>query len=326
MRTPRSFLCSFIALLALVLLSGACAVDPAISVASGTGEPDADLEFAATADYLARAKSRTAQATSYRFESFTEVESSFLNMGSRNTPVMTGEVNGDRSRTFMDMASLMGPALSMTGMAVDQGDLTMTVVTDGGDAYINAPFFGVIADLTGLGNTGDGAWMNHVATGWGRVETGSFAANDVLAGFGGGGAGGTELLAVLDGAGEVLDGGQADVRGVTTNVAHANVSFFDLLEQSGQDLSAFNLGRGDEDMLRSFRANVAVYVDDDDLVRRIEFVADLGAIAGLDQSAAGLDMRMWQRLDFFDFGADISVWVPSESIDITDELKDLGGF
>jgi len=311
----------------MVLLSAACAVEPAIDVTAGAIEQAVDLEFSATPEYLARAKSQTTQATSLRFESYTEVESSFVNMGSRTTPNTTGEVSNGRTRTFVDLGNLMGPALAMGGL-VDRGDLTMTVVTNGNDAYLQAPFLGAIVELTGMSGTEDAQWMNHLATGWGRLDLDSLGGGGVLEQFGGGatGTGGTELLAVLDSAGEVLDGGQADVRGVSTNVAHANVSFFDLLEQSGQDSSALGMSGADEDILRSLSANVAVYVDDDDMVRRVEFVTDLGAAAGADPSLAGLDMRLWQRVDYFDFDANITIAIPTDYIDITDEFEDFGGF
>ena len=60
--------------------------------------------------------------------------------------------------------------------------LEMTVITDGTDTYLNAPFFGAlleqgggaeIADQPGLG------WFGIVADGWGRIDAAALVGSDI---------------------------------------------------------------------------------------------------------------------------------------------------
>ena len=331
MRHVTSALRLLLALLTLTLVSAACAVDatPAETTLQRieAASPNAPApEFEATADFLARARLRTSNASTLRFEGFTEVNSSFMNMGSRNDPFMSGSVDGLTSETRVDLGSLMGPLLAQTGFGVDPSDLTMTIVTDADAAYLNAPFFATIAAIDPSMTGSDFAWMQDIATGWGRIEVEGLDSGNVFGDLNlGAGSAGTEMLEILEGTGEVLDGGEADVRGVPTRVAHANVTFLDLMESSGQDLGSLGLGRTERSMLEDLSANVAVFVSDDGLVRRIEFTMDFGALADMDPSAAGLEMTMWQRVDFFDFGEPVRISIPTESIDITKEFEDFGG-
>lgn|GEM_PF-3133132 len=332
MRCISSLVRLCVPLFVLALLSSACAVDTAVqrtssgaagsTGAAGVAAEPVDVEFEATTEYLARARMQTVQAASFRFEGLSEVESSLFDMGSRTTPFVTGEVDGQESHTYVDMGAFMGAMLNQLDLGIDSADLNMTIVTDADAAYLNAPFFSAFAAVDPSMSGMD--WLDDIATGWGRIDLDEFDNGDLMSGIGAGSAG-TEILAVLDSAAEVLDGGEADVRGVSTRVAHANVSFADLIEASGQDLEALGVGNGEASILQGLSANVAVFVDDNEMVRRVEFTMDFSALESMDPSMAGLDMVMWQQVDFFDFGADVNVDVPTEWIDITDEFGDLAG-
>lgn len=257
-----------------------------------------------------------------RFEVFTSVDTSVFDMGSRTVPVMTGEQVGNRSRIFLDLSGLMGPLAANGGF--DRNAMTMTMVTDGDVLYLNAPFLAEMTDLAGVSSDPDFAWVRELILGWGRLDVGELGGSDVMNDLGvTTGADATDILALLESAGEVLDGGRDDVRGVGVNVVYTNVSIVDVLRASGQDLGDLGVSRSQRGMVEDLNANVAVSVDDEGMVRRVEYTIDFASLLGSDPQAQNMDLTMWQRVDFFDFGTDIDVAVPVTSIDITNDFEDL---
>jgi len=310
------------------LLASACAATPTITATRPpTAEEIAAAEaaarnFEATPVYLARIGGRVQEADSMRFEVFTSVESAIFSTGSRTSPVMTGERSDVSSRVQLDMAALMGPMLAMGG--VNRSAMTMTLVTDADALYINAPILSELTRLEGIGDDPEFAWVRDLAAGWGRVDGDAFGRSEILSDLGmSGGAGATEMLALLDDVGDVLDGGTGEVRGVAVNIAHAQVTVADILEQAGQDLGDAGFGSREMDQLRDITANVAVHVDEEGLARRLEYTLDFSALFADHPEAQGLNLAMWQRVDYFDYGAAIDIVPPTVFTDVTDQLEDL---
>jgi hypothetical protein len=324
-RLPRSFRI-LVPLLLLAVLASACAATPSVTV---TREPtaaelaavaEADRTFAATPAYLARVKARATQIDSVRFEVFTSMESPLFDMGSRTEPLLTGAQSGNRSRFAFDMSPMMGSGAAMAGLNTNA--LTMTTVVDGPVTYLNAPFFREFMSLGGV-SPSEFPWVQDIAVGWGRIDASSDGSN-MFAEMGmNSGAGPDEMLELLESVGEVLDGGLGEVRGVPVHVAYAQVSIVDVLEQSGQDLGAIGIGDNELDALRQLFANIAVHIDDDGMVRRLEYTMDFSGITSVDPQATQLDLTMWQRVDFFEYGTDVEIAIPVRWIDITEDFEDL---
>ena len=315
-----------IAVLTCAVLASACAATPTVTAtreltaAELAVQAEADRTFAATPAYLARVQARANEVESVRFEVYTRLESPIITLGSRSRPLITGEQTGDRSRIAMDMAELMGPAAGMAGL--DRDALKMTMVTEGNVVYVNSPLFEeVLAQTNASGKNYD--WLSAISTGWGRIDAGA-SGSDLMSDMGmGGGANADQMLGLLGSVGEVLDGGEGEVRGVPVRIAHAQVSIAQVLEQSGQSLKEMGLGNREAELLEQMAANVAVYIDGEGRVLRLEYTMDLSGLADLDPNARALDLQMWQRVEFFDHGAYIDVAVPLTWTDITDEFEDL---
>lgn len=328
MRTSVSPLRLLLAVAVCALFASACAATPTVTATRAlTAEEIAAAEeaarnFEATPAYLARVGGRVQEAQSMRFEVFTAIESSIFDTGSRTSPVMTGERSGFFSRVQIDMGALMGPMLAMGG--ISRSALTMTMVTDGQALYLNAPIFAELVRVEGIGNEPEFAWVRELAAGWGRVDGDAFGRSDILSDLGmSGGAGATEMLALLDEVGDVLDGGTGEVRGVPVRIAHAQVTVADILRQSGQDLGDAGFGDRELDILRGVTANVAVHVDEDGMARRLEYTLDFDALLADQPEAQNLNLSMWQRVDYFDYGERVDVVVPTVWTDVTDDLEDL---
>lgn len=313
------FLSIFTLLTALVLVATGCAATPDLVVAERPVSFDElmaeDVAFEATPQFLSRARKRIEAVESMRFEVLTAVDSSFISMGSQEQPMMTGEVTGSRSRWDIDLSSMMGP---IAGSGLNSKNLRMSVITDGSDVYMNAPFFAELGALVPELN-GDPliATLNN---GWGRIDSRKFFDSGLMDQYSAG-TDATALLGVLEATGATIEGSPTEVRGVETRVIHANVTWLDLFNLSGQDVGSL-FADEDLDRLSGITTDIAVYVDDDALIRRIEYTMDLGALAELDPSMSAIELEIWQRVDYFDFGAPIDIVVPP-AVDVTDDFERL---
>jgi hypothetical protein len=114
--------------------------------------------------------------------------------------------------------------------------------------------------------------------------------------------------------------GTDEIDGVAVNGIAAEVSMADMLEAQG--VSPEDLAGGGEE-IAGMTFPMEVWVDADDLIRRIHYtfddesLTDLGG-AGGTPAMGGVSMTM----DFLDYGGDITVEVPSgdEVVDITDDF------
>ena len=285
------------------------------------------VAFAATPSFLAYAAEQVEAADSYRFEMFQDIDGGLLSMGSRNTPLMVGATSGNTARIDMDLGSMMG-GMAMLGLGND-ADMTMNIIVDSEAMYLNAPFFASIMQLDPNASAAM-PWLDTVASGWGRIDIATLGGDDAVGAlgdsFGMGASDATELLSVLDSVGEVLDGGSSEVRGVPTRVAYATVAFQDLMQASGSSADDFGLPADALDNMLPI--SVEVHLDEATRVRRLEYAIDLGSMLSAEESMRGMDMNMWQRIDFTDFGEAVDIVVPVGAPDITAEfaeLAELGG-
>ena len=305
--------------------------------ASNAGAPDNSVDrsatsnsgvaFAATPSFLAYAAEQVEAADSYRFEMFQEIDGGLLEMGSRNTPLLVGATAGTTARIDMDLGSMMG-GMAMLGMGND-ADLTMNIIVDDQTMYLNAPFF---ASIMAMDPNAAAAmpWLDTIASGWGSIDVATLGGDDAVGAlgdsFGMGASDATEMLSVLDSVGEVLDGGSSEVRGVPTRVAYATVAMQDLMEASGSSAEDLGLPTGALD--QALPISIEVHVDDANRVRRLEYKMDLGSLLSAEESMRGMDMSMWQRIDFIDYGAVVDIAVPVGVPDITNDfamLLEMGG-
>lgn len=309
---------------ALVLLVPACAKDDGGEVtADGTEEaapaPDADdgtgsglgaMTPSATPAFMASA----AQATS-------AVESVSVTMTMQavgvaelpGDPVLLsidGAFSGDGTQgsMTMDMSGMFDAMGSELTGGEDLGGFEdmfssmftepWEVVVDGPDTYIRMPF------LTG---------MLGADTEWIRTPTEDGGA-EVGAGGLGQATSATEMVRLLEGAGEVTEVGTEEIDGVSTTHYSVDVDFAALAESVGEAEAAELEG------LAPGAVTMDVWIGDDGLVRRMEMVMDVAALgAGFGGGGSG---QMLLVMEMSDFDQPIDVTVPDPS-QVTD-AEDLG--
>lgn len=302
----------------LLLIATGCAATPELTVM----EPELtfdelmaeEVAFEATPGFLIHARKRIEAAESMRFEVLTAMNSPLMSLGSEVTPFMTGASVGNRSRWNIDMSAMIGPLAG----GLDRNALRMSIITDGPEVYLNAPFFAEIASVTPE-LAGDPLFAT-LSNGWGRIDGQEFYGSDLMEQYSAG-TDATQLLAVLEATGSTIEGAPIEVRGVPTRAIHANVTWLDLFELSGQDFGSLFDDEAVE-VLRSATTDIGVYIDEDALIRRIEYTMDLAVLEQLDPSMAGLDLTIWQRVDYFDFGAAVDIQTPP-AVDVTDDFERL---
>ena len=286
-----------------------------------------NVAFAATPSFLAYAADQVEASSSYRFEMFQEFDGGLLSMGSETTPLMTGVISGDTAQMGMDLGSMFG-GLPMPGIDAN-ADMAMNIIVDGETMYLNAPFFASIMQMDPNASLGM-PWLDTVASGWGSIDVARLGGDDAVGtlgeSFGMGTADASALLDMLESAGDVLDGGTSEVRGVPTNVVYASVSLTDLVAAGGSSMADLDLPTDALDGMPPI--SIEVHIDDANLVRRMEYRMDLSSMMSAEESMRGMDMGMWQRIDFFAFGEVADIAIPVGAPDITDEfaeLAELGG-
>ena len=251
-------------LLALTLLAAACSSS---SESGGIDLPTVELE--ASTAVLAASVGRTVEVGDYHFEMIAEISApevggaiTFKADGSADVSVGALQMNLDMSSIF---DAIPGGAAALGDMPFD-GTLRMIVTAQ--SIYMSMP--GLTDEIPG-----GAEWIA-------MPLDGGFIPTDELS-FGLGDP--TAMFADLEGAGEVTEIGQDQVRGVPTTRFRVTISS-ETLGDVGSEL---------------FLADVPidVWIDEMGLIRRIEgsFEADgaSGAVA----------------MEFFDFGRDADITIPS---------------
>lgn len=272
---------------------------------------------------LALAADRTEAVDSLRFEVVMELTADGEHL---EVPMLRGEEVGDRGHVVM--ASLD----ELLGGAPAGGDVGMELFTDGTVVYVRAPMFAALDDLGGavppaiepLVELGDR---------WGVIDVASTDASpEVIAAATG--TGGFDLATGLDllrgAADDLEESGVGQVRGVEVTEFEGTITFEDLFDAQGGDLSMLegmfpaDLGGLDLgemlDAMASIDLDFEVAVDDEGLVRRVAFGFDESFIeAVLDEldvptPGAGPDLEMHMAIELFGLG-DPSITVDLPQID-----------
>jgi hypothetical protein len=328
----------------LAVVASACAqeADPA-DFAIG------DVAFEATPEFVAEAAERSTAAP-YRLEMELAMDVDLAGQSvDIDAPMMSGEQDGERSHTVMDMGPLMDQMgeLAPAGEAIPpdafDADLTMEIVSDRQVMYLRAPIFEMFADVPGASR----AMRDLASLGdrWGRVDLtelgGVLPLNDVASTAGGQAADPRALFDLVAGTDDVDELGDAEVRGVPVHGLAAHVTLRELMEASGQNAEDLygslggSLPAGAEAIIDSvLDAQMAVeaWIDDDGYMRRLGYEFDpLAALAeALPQrdleggAPSGFTYRI--TMDFFDYGDDsiaIELPDPDEAVDVTDSFLEL---
>jgi hypothetical protein len=279
----------------LLLVAAACADEADQQVLTG------DAAVAA----LRAAPDAAAAAGSGRFEMTMAFDAPDGSMEITAAGVFTG----DQMSMEMDFGDSLAALAGGAGEELPPGfDEPMQMVVDGDTAYMRMPMLDAL--------TGSGGWLSLTPEDLGQA-TGSM-------GLGAGTSDPSQMLETLRGvADDVEEVGTEEVRGVETTHLRATVDIDKALaevpaeqrEQLQRQLESLDMGDAG--------IPVDVWVDGDSLVRRMTM--DLGQLLGPAMGAEGGSASM--TIEFFDYGADVSVEVPdaSEVTPFSEALGGLGG-
>lgn len=347
-RTPRARPLAA-AVLTAGLLASACA-QPAGGPDVATGDVG---EFAATSEYLAAVAVAT-DGRSYRLTMDVSMTMSAEGEGfDMSGTLMSGETDGEWTSMTMDMREVMGDMVGDLGGddAIPEGlldGMVIEMVTDDETLYMRAPYFGALADMaTDAGaspsDLGPLADLADLGDGWGRIDMSRISTTEVASAAGTQASDPRVFLDIVTRGTGVEELGTETIDGVEAHGLAATVTYADMIEAQGMDgddlrdqmtggmapAGSEGVVEGFVDEMLSLEIPVEVWVDDDDLVRRIGLDLDMtslvnGIAAGMGEDAGGASMTMSMTMEFSDYGDDsIEIEVPDDAVDITDMYLDL---
>lgn len=317
-------------LLAAILVLAACSSGSSATTVetSGSGSAEA-LAFAPTAEFVATSVDWSA-AAAHRYEAFVDINASMMGMDleiAPDEPVMSGVNTGTVASTRADLGLLLtavfsdlpgGSMFDIEELFGDPDELYVETIVDGDTLYLRAPLISAIGGgapgmavepgLEGLAALGDG---------WGRIDLSQVDDLDGLdlSGLSGGTMTDiTQLFDVLKGSEEITELGDDTVRGTDVSGLRVTTTLGDLIEATGQAEGGGLLPSvGDVDAaLESSAAAIDMWVDEAGQIRRLSFALD---VPDLGTGEGGF--RAGTTIDFFDYGADLSIDIPTDAIDLT---------
>ena len=214
---------------------------------------------------------------------------------------------GGAMRMSMDLTEIF----EASGAPVPGGaDLTMETIIVGSDFYMGGAAFSEIPGVD------DGQYLH--------MDLSEFA--DVGQSFTGSGDP-RDTLEQLKASGDVDEIGEAEVRGVSTRQYRARVRMGDALEQMDEDQRASleSLYGTDLERLEDVEFEMDVYIDGDDLVRRMTQDISFEDFADLTSEPMPVELRgasLSTVMDFFDYGADVRIEAPTDTVEFS-EVEDL---
>ncbi len=272
----------------------------------GPTEPPA--EPVASVDLtLAGEKLRT---ESYRAEVSLEMtvgDDSFSFSFGGEDPVAQIAHDGARTATTMDIGALLG---SLIGD--DSQDLSFTTVVDDEHVYLLVP-----KDLL------EGPAQQYAGR-WVRVPISSLTEEDFAALSGGGLTDVESQLALLDDVGEVTDLGADELRGRPVQGYRVETTLAVLLEAQGE----FTTGQMTTDLgdAGDLLVSYDVWVDAEGRLAAIETNLDETTFAAIADATGeptdGASFSLHTRGDFYDVGADFTVEVPADAVDVDPAVVD----
>ncbi len=270
---------------------------------------------------------------SYRFEAFFSMafrDGSVAINFAPDQPLSTGEASGEVQYVLTDLRPLFEEVFSVFedvefSEETFGRDLTVEVIVDGTTMYMRAPMFAGLLD--GPRGADLPPEFGQLGEGWGVVDLASIPGLDALdlAGLAGGQSGSSpaQIVALLDAAGSAVeDLGPETVRGVDTTRLGVEVGVLALLEALGLDLDSLG---GIQGAVLDFTLPLDVFVDGEARVRRVTMSLSFEDIAALlpdEDVPSGVDFQFSTTIDFFDFGADITIDLPDEA-DIVGDFTEL---
>lgn len=350
-RAPRARRCAAVAGVTAVLLGSACA-RPAEAPDVAVGDVG---EFAATSEYLAEVAGATDGRT-YRMSMDMSMTMSAEGQGfDVSGTIMRGETDGEWTSMTMDMGEIMGDMAGDLGgdQAIPEGlldDMVIEMVTDEETLYMRAPYFATLADLAAQGGAstsdlGPVGRLAELGDGWGRIDLSEISTTEIANAAGSQASDPSVYLDIISRGTDVEDLGTETIDGVDAHGLAATVTYADMIDAQGMDPEqvreqmaggAGSAGdtEGVVEAMLAMEIPIEVWVDDDDLVRRISLDLDMtslvGQTAGIGEDIlGGTSMVMSMTMEFSDYGDDsIAIEVPDDAVDITDEylaLIDSGG-
>ncbi len=294
---------------------------------TGAGETAADVVLRAVPGAIAG-------ITAYRSDVFMDMtidaEGVSLDMGDRDEPIGLAEYDNGLVSFAMDMRPLLEPSLPPELRADLPDELTMEMTTDSdGAVYMRQSWLQALGDelpatdaLTAA--LADGGWVRIDPRVYGIDAAELSALQGAQAGFRLDAF--DDLLLNADLA--VEDLGAGEVRGRPTRVFGLTLSMGELSElTSGLDPTQLLGGGTGEfgDALATMFAtpfDVIIHIDDAGVPARIE----MSGVIELDLESEPFTMTMWQATDNYDLGADdIEIEIPTDFVDITDDVASLFG-
>jgi hypothetical protein len=348
-RGPRARRQVLAAGLAAVLLASACAQSadgPDVAV----GEVG---EFAATTEYLADLAGAT-DGRSYRLSM--DMSMTFSGEGEHiemSGTIMTGETDGEWTSMTMDMGEILADMTDdVGGEAVPDellDDLMIEMVTDEETLYMRAPYFAALADMAAdagasPSDVGPLADLADLGDEWGRIDLSAISTTEVASAAGTQASDPSVFLDIIARGTDVEELGTETIDGIEAHGLAATVTYADMIEAQGMDLDDMReqmtpgSGTSGDDAeafegfverLLALEIPLEVWVDDDDLVRRIRLDLDMTSILRDTAVEAGDDigdasMAMSMAMEFTDYGdASIEIEIPDDAVDITDAFLDL---
>ena len=291
--------------------------------------------FEASPGYLSKVvEESTGQSYRYEMTMSMELGGEPLDFGG---PIATGEFDGTRNHMQMDMGLMFEAIMGSMGGGEDlpggmsMDDMNIEYVVDADAMYIRAPFFGAMLGGVPAGAAGEmgeaGALLEafgSLGDGWGKVDIaamGDVAPGEAAGSLGGGQAYDPQVfLDMIRESESAEELGTDEIDGVPVSGIAASVDMGDMLEAQG--MSPEEVGGAVEDMA-GLTFPMEVWIDADDLIRRIDYAFDEETLAELGGGADAAGMGgISMTMDFLDYGGDITVEVPSgdEVVDITEDF------
>lgn len=280
---------------------------------------------------LAAAADRTEAVDSVRFEMSMSISAEGEDLA---FPLATGEQADGDSHLVMDLGAMQ----EATGTSPFGDDVAMEIYTVDGVLYLRAPMFATLADLGGAVPPAL-APLAELGDRWGVADAAATGATpeEVAAATGSNGLDMATGLDLMRGAADDLEEtGPGEVRGVPVTEFEGSITFDDLFDAQGGDLSMLDgLFPADVegidtdailDAMSTVELDLEVAVDDDGLVRRVAFGFDesfFGAVfeeMGLPGGGEVPDLEMQMAIELYDLGDDsISIEAPvvEDPVDLT---------
>lgn len=337
MRSVRSLALVLVSLLVLSACSSGS--DAATPETTDTTEATISAEpatFAPTPAFVSASVERSTTAP-HRFEVFVDISASMLGFDleiSPEEPVTSGTTTGSTSQTRTDLGLVIeamfdelpgGSLFDPEELFGDPDLLFVESILDDDMLYMRAPLVAAIGGDTPAVATEPGfEALAALGDGWGKLDlsaTDEFTRSDLAAITGGVATDITELFDVLQESNEVAELGDSTIRGTDVSGLRVTTTLGELIEATGQNQSGGllpSMGTVDE-AISSSSADIDMWVDELGQIRRLSFALDVPAPEGEDGG-----FRAGTTVEFFDYGADLSIDIPTDATDLTDTLGSAG--